>query len=115
MTDQVSFDDLDRNDYEYDFDDYDTVDIKEPGDEIAGKLEATVEDVGKYDSTVFLFEHGEMCWANATMVGRFDASDAEVGDYVAFKQTDETYENDFGEFNVTEFAYRPADAVEDDE
>lgn len=115
MTEQVSFDDLDRNDYEHDFDDYETVDLDEPGDEVAGKLETRVENVGKYDSSVYLFEHGEMAWGNATMDGRFDSSDAEAGDFVAFKKTDETYENDYGEFNVVEFAFRPADEVESDE
>ena len=54
----MNFDEMQKangaSDYEYDFDDFDTVQWPEDGEAktVIGELLAILEDVGKYDSTV---------------------------------------------------------------
>lgn len=102
------------NDYEYDFDDFETFDFPDEDDATAtvvGELLARQTEVGQYDSTVYLLESdGEkiMVWGNGSIDAAFENSDAETGDMFGIRKTGETYENKYGTFPDYEVRFSKA-------
>lgn len=102
------------NDYEYDFEDFETFEFPDEDGETAtvvGELLARRTEVGRYDSTVYLLESdGEkvMVWGNGSIDAAFENSDAEVGDMLGIRKTGETYTNEYGTFPSYEVRFSKA-------
>ena len=103
------------NDNEYDFDDFEAVEWPDEGEAktVVGELLAIRENVGKYDSSVYLLEDedGEnvMVWGNGAIDNAVDNADnLEVGDSIGIRQTGETYDNKYGTFKAFEVRYQKA-------
>lgn len=111
----TEFDDLERSGPEsgndYNFDNWTTIDLDD-GEAVVGELEAVIEGVGQYDSTVYLIEGDdgkEMLFGNASIDAGFENSDAEAGDMLGVQNlAGETYENAHGEFDQYEVRFKKA-------
>lgn len=112
----MNFDELDggfdgNNDDDYDFDNWDTVNL-DSGEAVVGELETVIEDVGQYDSTVYLIVEDDeqiMLFGNASIDAGYENGDAEPGDMLGIRHTGETYTNDYGEFDQYEVKFKKAD------
>jgi hypothetical protein len=98
---------------DYDLQNFESFDFEDAGDTVVGELLKRIEEVGKYESTVYLLESdGEkvMVWGNGSIDAAYDAADdeIEVGDMVGFQKTDRTYENEYGEFAQYDVRYQKA-------
>lgn len=116
MSDQIGFDDLESaNDFEndddsYDFENWSTVNFDDES-EIVGRLEAALEDIGKYDSMAYLINDDgrkRLVWGNGSIDAAFEDCDAEEGDMFGVRKTGETYTNDYGTFDQYEVRYLKA-------
>lgn len=116
----MNFDDMettaDETSGNYDYDDFETFSFPDDENETAtvvGELLSVDEEIGKYDSTVYLMEtpDGEkvMVWGNGSINAAFDPELIEIGDTVGIRQTGETYENDYGTFAQYEVRFQKAD------
>lgn len=108
-----------NDDENYDYDDFATVEW--PGTKtdpetktVVGELLQMDEDVGKYDSTVYLIEDedGEkvLVWGNGSIDAAVsNAEDLSVGDTIGIRQTGDTYTNDYGTFPQFDVRYQNAE------
>ena len=112
---EMDFDDLDggrESDNDYDFDNWETVSL-DGGEAVVGELEAVIENVGQYDSTVYLITEGDdriMMFGNASINAGVDNAGVEEGDMLGIRNTGETYSNKYGEFDQYEVRFKKADA-----
>lgn len=102
---------FDESDDDYDFDNWETTDL-DGGEAVVGELEAVIENVGQYDSTVYLITEGDdqiMLFGNASINAGFENSDAEAGDMLGIRNTGEQYTNDYGSFDQYEVRFKKAE------
>lgn len=118
---EMNFDDLettydDSNDY--DFDNWETLELDDAGAAVVGRLEAVIENIGQYDSTAYLIEVSSednedvrrvMVWGNASINAGFENAEASEGDMLGIRNTGETYENEYGEYPEYEVRYSVVD------
>lgn len=98
---------------DYDLQNFDAYDFGDAGDTVVGELLKRIEEVGQYETTVYLLESdGEkvMVWSNASIEAGYDAAedDIEAGDMLGIQKTDRTYENEYGEFAQYDVRYQKA-------
>lgn len=115
----MKFDNLDKsagsNEQEYDLDNFSEHTFTDTGTEndpdpatetVVGQLLTVLEEVGKYDSRLYLLEteaDGKvMVWGNGGIDSQIDTAREEKGltegDTLGIRQTGETYTNQYGEF-----------------
>lgn len=121
---EMNFDDLETtydDSDDYDFDNWETLELDDAGAAVVGRLEAVIENIGQYDSTAYLIEVSSddnsdvrrvMVWGNASINAGFESAEAGEGDMLGIRNTGETYENEYGEYPEYEVRYS---VVDDDE
>lgn len=105
MSEKFDFGELDSANDNSGSDYPETFDLDEKGDEIVGRIVDVRENVGKYDKTVFEIDDGDdvwTVWLNASMKYQVEEMGLGAGDIVGFRNTGETYENDYGTFPAHE-------------
>lgn len=100
------FDEMQKVDQDDDLDDEDVdwFDFEDPGDTVVGELREVKHDCGPNNSRVYKISRGigdtTLFWGAGSLNQQFDQSELERGDVIGVRLTDETYENEHGEFPV---------------